>query len=180
MSGFGDLNALSELLQTTSEDVQQDTTAAQHAAHFGGGAAPTTVVAKQPKKEEPKKDEGEIWDVDEVPDEEGLKLQQPQGGDVKDGRAVCKHEIYFKQSVDSSDVYLGLSDKTPGSTDCTHIVVKGESDRRVRNKAHRDSAQTSSALAIASFSASVKVGVYILRILTWGFCFLVASLPRSR
>mmetsp|Transcript_1218 Transcript_1218/g.2062 ORF Transcript_1218/g.2062 Transcript_1218/m.2062 type:complete len:189 (-) Transcript_1218:15-581(-) len=124
MSGFGDLNALSELLQTTSEDVQQDTTAAQHAAHFGGGAAPTTVVAKQPKKEEPKKDEGEIWDVDEVPDEEGLKLQQPQGGDVKDGRAVCKHEIYFKQSVDSSDVYLGLSDKTPGSTDCTHIVVK--------------------------------------------------------
>ena len=154
MSGFGDLNALSELLQTTSEDVQQDTTAAQHAAHFGGGAAPTTVVAKQPKKEEPKKDEGEIWDVDEVPDEEGLKLQQPQGGDVKDGRAVCKHEIYFKQSVDSSDVYLGLSDKTPGSTDCTHIVVKGESaSRQCPNK---------------------------LRVFTWGFCFLVASLPRSR
>ncbi|GMH66029.1 hypothetical protein TL16_g04340 [Triparma laevis f. inornata] len=122
MAGFGDLSALSDLLQAGDEANNEYTTVAQHAAHFGG-PAPTTVVAKQPKKSEPQKDSGEIWDVDEVPDEEGIKLQQPQDA-VKDTRAVCKHEIYYKQSVDSSDVYLGLSDITPGSTDCTHIVVK--------------------------------------------------------
>ena len=35
-----------------------------------------------------------------------------------------RYEIYYKQQVGTEDVFLGTSDKTPGSNDCTHIVVK--------------------------------------------------------
>ena len=31
---------------------------------------------------------------------------------------------YYKQDVDSGDVWLGLSDKDPGSSCCSHLVIK--------------------------------------------------------
>jgi hypothetical protein len=40
------------------------------------------------------------------------------------GSGPHRYEIYYKQMVGTEDVFLGTSDKTPGSNDCTHIVVK--------------------------------------------------------
>lgn len=35
-----------------------------------------------------------------------------------------RFEIRYKQRVGAEDVFLGMSDKTPASSDCTHLVVK--------------------------------------------------------
>lgn len=35
-----------------------------------------------------------------------------------------RYEVYYKQHVGTEDVFLGSADKTPGSCDCTHLVVK--------------------------------------------------------
>ena len=65
-----------------------------------------------------KKGSGDIWGEAEVPDQEAFIE------DLNDKRKTPRHEICFKQAVDSGDVFLGLSDKSPGTSDCTHIVVK--------------------------------------------------------
>jgi len=35
-----------------------------------------------------------------------------------------RYYILYKQLVGSEDVFLGLGDKTPGSTDCSHMTIK--------------------------------------------------------
>ncbi|GMI07173.1 hypothetical protein TrRE_jg4926 [Triparma retinervis] len=123
MSGYGDITALSNMLQETNNGNEEEEAFSQAKAFAGPSSAvapkPTRPVAGKEKKEE--EGAGDIWSVDEVPDEEGLKLANTSESDT---RAVPQHEIYHKQDVDSSDVYLGLSDKTPGSADCTHLVIK--------------------------------------------------------
>lgn len=39
---------------------------------------------------------------------------------------VCpsRFDFYYKQHVGTEDVFLGTTDKTPSSNDCTHLVVK--------------------------------------------------------
>lgn len=58
-----------------------------------------------------------IWDEAEVPTEDALY-------DVRDGRPAPRYEFSYKQSVGTEDTFLGMSDKTPLSSDCTHLVVK--------------------------------------------------------
>ena len=116
MSGYApDLTALSDLLSSSEPQDDQIDTVAQHRAAFAPVAPVTNPASKAPVMEV---DNGDIWSSEEVPDSEGLKFS------AKTNLPPPKHEVYFKQSVDSGDVYLGLQDKTPSSTDCTHIVVK--------------------------------------------------------
>ena len=119
MSGYApDLTALSNLLSSSEPENSQNDTVAQHRSAF----APAPVPAPAPKKApSPTPDNGDIWSVDEVPDSEGLKFSAANASKLP----PPKHEVYFKQSVDSGDVYLGLQDKTPSSTDCTHIGERG-------------------------------------------------------
>ena len=58
-----------------------------------------------------------IWDEAEIPTEDALF-------DVKDGRPAPRYEFSYKQSVGTEDTFLGMGDKTPLSSDCTHLVVK--------------------------------------------------------
>lgn len=61
--------------------------------------------------------EKDIWGPDEILTEEALV-------DWKDERPVPRYEFNYKQSVGTEDTFLGMSDKTPLTADCTHLVVK--------------------------------------------------------
>mmetsp|Transcript_26329 Transcript_26329/g.32280 ORF Transcript_26329/g.32280 Transcript_26329/m.32280 type:complete len:186 (-) Transcript_26329:145-702(-) len=41
-----------------------------------------------------------------------------------DLRPAPPHQIYFCQSVGTEDVFLGTSEKSPASLDCSHCVIK--------------------------------------------------------
>jgi len=119
-----DIVSLSNLLQENNEQEEQPS-----ASHAFASATPSAPVVskvpigknpdtyKEPAKEE--KDEDDIWGEEEVADEEAFHEL-----DKNDKRVEPKHQILYKQSVDSSDVYLGLGDKAPGSSDCDTLVVK--------------------------------------------------------
>jgi len=61
----------------------------------------------------------EIWDIDEVLDEKSSFKRI----DSNDTRPQPAFEIFFKQKVGTEDVFLG-TEKSPGTSDSTHIVVK--------------------------------------------------------
>ena len=63
------------------------------------------------------KNSSDIWVVDEIPSEDALISR-------KDTRPEPKYEFRYKQAEGTEDTYFGMSDKTPGSMDCTHIVIK--------------------------------------------------------
>ena len=54
----------------------------------------------------------------EIPDEESGAF------DPNDKRPEPRYEISYKQAVGTEDTYFGLSDTSPASFDCTHLVVK--------------------------------------------------------
>ncbi len=58
-----------------------------------------------------------IWKDTEIPNEEDLI-------DIYDKRPQPKYEYSYKQMVGTEDTFLGTTDKTPSSTDCTHLVIK--------------------------------------------------------
>jgi hypothetical protein len=140
LSNFGDLTALSQLL-ATGDAAAEDAAASQNNAlvptpaslysNPNGSkitrAVPPVLgsVAHQKQLEAAKNpsskpaDSGDIWDADEVTPSSAITLPAKD-----DDRTVPKHEIYYKQAVDSGDVWLGLSDKDPGSGSCSHLVVK--------------------------------------------------------
>ncbi|CAN0227927.1 unnamed protein product, partial [Scytosiphon promiscuus] len=39
-------------------------------------------------------------------------------------RHRSRYDFVYKQSVMAEDTFLGMAGKTPGSQDCTHVVVK--------------------------------------------------------
>jgi hypothetical protein len=59
----------------------------------------------------------DIWADDEVPSEDALL-------NIRDDRPCPRYEISYKQVIGTADTFLGFSDKTPLSSDCTHIVIK--------------------------------------------------------
>lgn len=61
-------------------------------------------------------DDGDIWSSDEIP-------CCTNTCDLHDERDEPLYQIYFKQEIGTEDVFLG-TDKSPGSFDCTDIVVK--------------------------------------------------------
>mmetsp|Transcript_38065 Transcript_38065/g.87760 ORF Transcript_38065/g.87760 Transcript_38065/m.87760 type:complete len:181 (+) Transcript_38065:148-690(+) len=123
-----DLNALTDLLTQDQEDADSSTgySAPSNPGSIvvrgngikdqsgGGGGAEEEGGAKK-KKKDPK----DIWDEDEVPTEEAILVE-----DMEDARPRPKYEILFKQDVMSEDVFLGMGEKTPGSSDCTHMTIR--------------------------------------------------------
>jgi hypothetical protein len=74
----------------------------------------TSIVMGSSKKV---KDPKAIWTDEEIPELDALIISN-------DSRPTPKYEFVYKQSVGTEDTYFGLSDKSPASSDCTHLIVK--------------------------------------------------------
>lgn len=61
----------------------------------------------------------EIWKENEIPTEDELIARS--GGNRL---PIPQYEFRYKQSVGTEETFFGLSDKTPASFDCTHLVIK--------------------------------------------------------
>ena len=83
-------------------------------------------IGPKPVKADLKKklDTNEIWDVEEVP-EENLTWD-----DEGDERPEPEHTIAYKQKVGSEDVFLGMSGRDPGSHCCEDLSIKARPTRR--------------------------------------------------
>jgi len=85
-------------------------------ASFGQSFSPAVVSKTQEKQNcEQHVDEDMIWLPNEVPHREAMTV---------DHRQQPRYEIYFRQNVGTEDVFLASSDKSPGSFDSSHIIVK--------------------------------------------------------
>ena len=114
--GFDNVNALSSLLQVcqTSEEA---TTSRQTQPPVSGTTVVKTMSAAAVQSDIRTSQKKDIWDVAEIPTEDSLVAVS------KDSRPCPKYEISYKQSVGTEDTFLGLSNKTPSSEDCTHLVL---------------------------------------------------------
>lgn len=69
-----------------------------------------------------------IWTDDEIPLEDAIICRT-------DGRPAPRYEISYNQTVGTEDTFLGLSGKSPASSDCNKLVIKihfpGESMRDI-------------------------------------------------
>jgi hypothetical protein len=113
-SGQG-IGALSSLLKE-SEDAAQ-----KHHSH-GETVAPmtlnnTSIVTKPKKKLNNTKD---IWREDEIPTEDQLLATNSIGNSLP----APQYEFRYMQSVGTEETYFGLSETTPASFDCTHLIIK--------------------------------------------------------
>jgi dynein assembly factor 6, axonemal len=122
-SSIGDISSLANLLKESQEKENESEagqrsfnqppkqTSEVHVKVRGtGGQADKTA-------QKPMKNEKDIWDVDELPTQESAAF-------VQDERSSPRYEINYKQIVGTEDVFLGMSDKSPSSSDCTHLVIK--------------------------------------------------------
>eukprot|EP00658_Telonema_sp_P-2_P005248 TRINITY_DN11968_c0_g3_i1.p1 TRINITY_DN11968_c0_g3~~TRINITY_DN11968_c0_g3_i1.p1 ORF type:complete len:231 (-),score=79.42 TRINITY_DN11968_c0_g3_i1:88-690(-) len=83
---------------------------------------PGDIGPKYTKKKEPKKKRTtEIWDEDEVP-EEDLNF----GVDDGDNRPEPEYRTAYRQGVRSEDMFLGIDGKDPGSHCCDDLIVTVE------------------------------------------------------
>jgi hypothetical protein len=62
------------------------------------------------------KNDKDIWDIDEVPTLDELLASSG------DQRIPPKYTFYYKNSLGTEDMFLGMSDITPASRDATHLV----------------------------------------------------------
>lgn len=96
-------------------------------------------LGKEGKGDDNDDDDDEIWSAEEIPsivntyEEENpnnANDNNVDGHSVGHDEGISKEEpiyqIYFKQEVGTQDVFLGTGDNSisPGSFDCTHIVIK--------------------------------------------------------
>jgi hypothetical protein len=85
--------------------------------------APTTIVTSKTKSLSVAQNSQNvsnnklIWKVEEIPTEDALI-------DLHDKRPQPRYEFSYKQIVGTEDTILGLNEKTPSSSDCSHLVVK--------------------------------------------------------
>ena len=61
----------------------------------------------------------DIWNENEILTEDELIARS--GGNIL---PTPQYEFRYKQSVGTEETFFGLSDKTPASFDCTHLVIK--------------------------------------------------------
>eukprot|EP00750_Incisomonas_marina_P019461 INCI3415.1.p2 GENE.INCI3415.1~~INCI3415.1.p2 ORF type:complete len:194 (-),score=41.67 INCI3415.1:67-648(-) len=123
---INNITALADMLK--QEDVDGSQSASSHVTPASlGVAAPASNVAavEAPKKQTAAKsksaeqnEEGDIWDVEEVPDKIDIAFE-------KDSRKRPTYDILYKQSVSAMDAFGGgLTGNTPSSISCNQIVVK--------------------------------------------------------
>eukprot|EP00163_Fabomonas_tropica_P033328 TRINITY_DN869_c0_g1_i1.p1 TRINITY_DN869_c0_g1~~TRINITY_DN869_c0_g1_i1.p1 ORF type:complete len:195 (+),score=32.92 TRINITY_DN869_c0_g1_i1:325-909(+) len=125
MNSLADFNALAELLDQKPKESDpfsgKESRVGQDPVNpTGSGPTPASVAVDPPKpseeEEADKEDDGDIWDEDEVPNEYT---------EVDDGRTQPEYEILYKQSIGSSDTYLGMDfDKDPSSMSCEALLVR--------------------------------------------------------
>ena len=75
-----------------------------------GGVTDVTKDKQQPSKDD-------IWQTDEIPTEDAILS-------TVDDRPSPRYEFSYKQEVGTQDSLFGMNGKTPGSMDCSHLVVK--------------------------------------------------------
>jgi hypothetical protein len=119
MAGYmSDVSNLSTLL-TESRLAQDKSTAAYNQPP--ASSAPTVVKTGKQQSSVPsqttKANSKDIWAPEEILTEDALI-------DWKDDRPAPRYEFSYKQSVGTEDTFLGMGDKTPLTSDCTHLVVK--------------------------------------------------------
>jgi len=59
-----------------------------------------------------------IWNMEEIPSEDAV------GSIPQDDRPCPRYEYSYKQEVGTEDTFLGMTNKTPSSAHCSHLVVK--------------------------------------------------------
>lgn len=118
--GIGDMMALSSLLQDARGAAGHDDDDEQAAVVK---YSPADMVNEAPRiqgpkvSKEPVKVSKAIWADDEVLREEDIE-------DPNDDRKRARYEIYYKQDVNTGDMFLGTNDLSPSSEDCNQMVVK--------------------------------------------------------
>lgn len=128
MSSIGDITSLANLLKKSQESEEDDQTLSGRTHNLPPTAIKGDTVVKHHSdikkssiesnsKDSVKKNPKDIWDLSELPTRESI-------ANTKDDRPTPRYEISYKQVVGSEDVFLGMSDKSPSSTDCTHLVIK--------------------------------------------------------
>jgi hypothetical protein len=127
MNSQVDISSLSSLLNESREATEQRTELFHQKPLSGsstlvrqGNRGPTEIpstiddIQEKAKKNSVSK---HIWEDGDILSENGLLA-------VKDDRPAPRYEISYKQSIGTEDTFLGINDKTPLSSDCTHLVIK--------------------------------------------------------
>jgi hypothetical protein len=112
------IGALSNLMQE-SADAQQQQEREQQVAPMTLNNT-TVVTSSSTRKKSAAELSKLIWLDSEIPTEDMLLAKANQSNKLP----TPKFEFRYKQAVGTEDTYLGMSDKSPGSFDCTHLVVK--------------------------------------------------------
>lgn len=112
-----DLSNLSNLLQE-SKKAQEEAESRSNQPPVA--ATPSTIITHKgiaAEKAENVVKSKDIWSAEEI-------LSEDSFVDPFDTRIQPKYEFSYKQSVGTEDTFLGLGDKTPLTSDCTHLVIK--------------------------------------------------------
>ena len=93
-------------------------------ASFGPPMSKSTSKSNTKPEEHTIDDSGAIWSSEEVPSITTTKTKTTLDNNPNDDREEPTYEIHFKQELGTEDIFLGNDNKTSGSFDCSHVVVK--------------------------------------------------------
>lgn len=113
------LGALSNLMQESASAEEQRHQDQQIAPIALNNTRVVTASNMKSKKSEADLKK-QIWLDSEIPSEDQLLARASRSNKLP----TPKFEFCYKQSVGTEDTYLGMSDLSPASFDCTHLVVK--------------------------------------------------------
>ena len=117
MEGFGssaaDISSLSNLLE---ESRNANETKSDKSTQPPIKTNPSNIVL--PKDKVSKTLIGKsIWKAEEI-------LSEDSFVDLNDKRPSPRYEFSYMQAIGTEDTFLGLGDKTPLTSDCTHLIIK--------------------------------------------------------
>jgi hypothetical protein len=125
MSAFGDLTALTSMMESAQEAAEARGGTSSSASSSTNVITPGSIVNANVKKTtqsntttttNEETDPNAIWGKEEIDNHD------PDFDD--DGRAIPDYDILYKQQVGSEDIFLGMSGKTPLSQDCNFMVLR--------------------------------------------------------
>lgn len=118
---FGEsLKALSELLKPNDDEYDYAEAPAPCGNQNPGSVGPqgTFKDVKPPDVKRPR-DARDIWEEEELQDD-------IEDDELEDGRQKPRYEFIYKQAIETTDAFLGMSGKDPSSTSCETMVVRLE------------------------------------------------------
>merc|ERR1711907_579324 len=123
-----EMEALSDLMEESMElqggmkndrqTREEESAALGSQGRLGPGDIGPKVSKKPKEKEKEKALTNDIWETEEVP-EEDLNWD-----DEGDSRPEPEYTVAYKQRVSSEDAYLGINGRDPGSHCCEDLVIK--------------------------------------------------------